>query len=115
MLWDKYAIVHFRGSYLEAGIADIRPPNRLLGIIGRGWASQLHVQSTKPPIRYLVDSQALIFLSALGNGILNRNQTTWANTDTRLTPRSFYEPPINQKIAIRELGGGRRLMIPCTA
>ena len=43
----------------------MRPANRLLGIIGRGGASQLHVQSTNPPIRYLVDSKALI---SFGNG-----------------------------------------------
>ena len=91
---------------MDVGIADMRPASRLLEIIGRGGDSQLHVQSTKPPIRYLVDSQVLIFLSAMGNGISNRNQTTWANTDTRLTPRAFYEPAVNHRISIREMGGG---------
>ena len=37
--------------------------------------------------------------------ILNRNQTTWGNTGARLTPTLFfYEPTVNQKIAIRERG-----------
>ena len=39
------------------------------------------------------------------NVILNRNPTTWRNTDTRLTPHAFYDPTLNQKIAIREMGG----------
>ena len=41
--------------------------------------------------------------------ILNRNRTTWANTDTRLTPKLFYEPT-RKKIAIREMGGGYDFM-----
>ena len=38
------------------------------------------------------------------NGDPNRNQTTWTNTDTRASPRAFYEPTHNQEISIRELG-----------
>ena len=43
------------------------------------------------------------------NGILNRNRTTWGNTDAWLAPRAFYEPTVNQEISIREPEG--RLMI----
>ena len=45
----------------------------------------------------------------MGNGVLNRDQTTWGNTDARLTPKAFYEPTINRQIAIRELGRGEAL------
>ena len=68
------------------------------------WALQLRISSTKFPLHYLVGSQALICLSEMRNGILNRNQTTWANTDTRLTTRAFYDPTINREIDIRETG-----------
>ena len=39
------------------------------------------------------------------NEYLNGNQTTWTNTDTRIKPLTFYEPDIQQRIAIHELGG----------
>ena len=103
--WYKYALVHFRGSYLEVDIDYMSSANRLLGIIGRGGALQLHVPSTKSPIHYMVDSQTLIFLPEMRNGILNRNQTTRTNADTRLTPKAFYEPTLNQEISIREMVG----------
>ena len=38
------------------------------------------------------------------NAILNRNQTTWTNTDARTSHRAFYEPTHNQPVAIREMG-----------
>ena len=89
----------------------MRPGNRLFDIyLGRDGALQLHLPSTKSPIHYMVDSQAVIFLSEMGDWILNRNQSTWGNTDTRLAPHAFYEPTVYRKIDIRELGGGR-LMI----
>ena len=52
-------------------------------------------------------------LSEKRNGIPNRNMTTRSNADTRVTPKEFYEPRLNQKIAIRELlgEGGGLLMI----
>ena len=94
---------------MEADIADMRPANRLFAILGRDWALQLHAPSTKYPIHYLVDSQSLIFLSEMRNGILNRNPTTWDNADARLAPKAFYEPTLNRQIDIRELGGGGSL------
>ena len=82
---------------------DKLPANRLFEILGRDGALQLHFPSTKFPIHCVVVAQTLIFLSGMGNGILNRNQTTWENTDTRLIPQAFYEPTHNQKIPIREM------------
>ena len=81
----------------------MRSANRLLGIIGRDGALQLHVPSAKFLIRYMVDSQTLIVLSKMGNVILNRNQTPRTNTDTRLTPKVFFEPTTNHQIAIHEM------------
>ena len=52
--WDKYALVHSSGSYLEVDIGDMRSANRLWGIIGRDGALQLHVPSTEFPIHYPV-------------------------------------------------------------
>ena len=102
----KYAIVRICGSYLEVDIEDMRSAKRLLEIIGRDGTLQLHVPSTKPPIRYLVDTQTLILLSELRNVILNRNQTTWANTDTRLTPKDFYEPTMTIEFLFLSWEGG---------
>ena len=80
--------------------------NRLLGVLGRDGSLEVHLPSTKDPIHYSADSQALISLSKMGNGDPNRNQTTWTNTDTGTSPEEFYEPTHNQKIAIREMGVG---------
>ena len=44
-------------------------------------------------------------MSEMRNGISNRNITTRPNADTRLTPKEFRGPDINQQIAIREPGG----------
>ena len=32
--WNKYALVHFRGSYLEVDLDDMRAANRILDVIG---------------------------------------------------------------------------------
>ena len=102
---NKYALVRFRGSYVEVDIDDMGSANRLLGIIGRDGALQLHVPSTKFPTHYLFDSQTLIFLWKMRNWILNRNRTKCTNADTRLTPKSFYEPTLNRQIDIHDMGG----------
>ena len=102
----KYALVRFRWSYLEVGIGDTRSANRLLELLGSDGTLQLHAPSSKFPINYLVDSQTIILLSKMRNVIPSRNQTTWGNTATRLTPKAFYEPTISQQIAVRDLGGG---------
>ena len=34
------------------------------------------------------------------NGILSGMQTTWTSIDTRLNPLGYYDPELNQKIAI---------------
>ena len=87
----------------------MRSANRLLGVLGRDVELRIHLPSTKFEIRYLVDSHTLIALSEMRHEILNRNQTTWANTDTRISPKAFYEPTHNHQIDIREvvgIGGG---------
>ena len=38
------------------------------------------------------------------NGYLRGNQTAWANADTRIRPITFYEPHLQRRIAIREMG-----------
>ena len=90
----EYALFHFRWPYLEVDLDDVRSANRLFEIIGRGGALQLRVPSTKSPIHYLVYPQAMIPLPK--NALLNRNQTTWAYTDTRLAHRAFYDPTPNR-------------------
>ena len=83
----------------------MRSANRLLDVLGLVGPLRLHLPCTKFPIRYLVDSQKLICLSKIRNVISNRNQATWTNTDTRTSPRAFYEPTHNQKIDVHEMGG----------
>ena len=102
---NKYALVRCRGAYLEVDLDDMRSAIRLLAVLGCNSAFRLHLPSTKFPIHYSVGSHTLISLSEMRNGIPNRNQTTWTNTDTMASHRAFYEPTRNQKIAIRELGG----------
>ena len=53
----------------------------------------------------MVGSQTFISVAKMRNKFLNRNKTTWANADTRVNPQTFYELGLNQKIAIREMGG----------
>ena len=84
----------------------MRPTNSLFGIIGCGGTLTIHVPHTKFPIRYLVDSQTLVFLTKMRNEYLRGDQTTWANTDTGIRPLTFYEPDLHRRIAIRELGWG---------
>ena len=67
--WNKYALVHFRGSYLEVDIDDMKSANSLFELIWRDGALQLHIPSAKFPIHYLVDSKALIILSKMRNVI----------------------------------------------
>ena len=102
---NKYAFVHFMGSYFEVDIGDMRSANSLFELIGCDGTFRLRVPSTKSPIHYLADSQTLIFLTKMRNEFLNRNQTTWANADTGVNPQTFYEPDLNQRIAIRGMGG----------
>ena len=57
---DKYDLVRFRGSYLEADIDDMRSANSLFELIGRDGSLQLHVPSAKFPIRYPFGPKTLI-------------------------------------------------------
>merc|ERR1712112_36235 len=104
---NAYALVHFRGSYLEVSLDDMRPTGKILEVLGCDGTLQLHLANAKFPLRYLVGSQTLICLSKARNEILTRNPITWTNTDTRLSIRDFYENDLNQQIAINELGGGQ--------
>ena len=65
----KYEPAHFRWPYLEVDLDDMRPADRLFGILGIDGALQFHLPSTKFPLHYLVDSQALISLSEMRNGV----------------------------------------------
>ena len=44
----KYELVHFRCAYLEVDLDDMRSGNRLLEVLGRDGALQLHLPSTNP-------------------------------------------------------------------
>ena len=43
------------------------------------------------------------------NKYLMGNTTAWSNTDTRITPLTFYEQDSQQRIDIHEMGGGEEL------
>ena len=102
---DTYALVHFRGAYLEVSLGDLKSTDRILDVLGRDGTLQLHLAKTKFPLRYLVDSQALVFLKKARDEYVNSNPITWTNTDTRLSIREFYENDLNQQIATNELVG----------
>ena len=89
-------------------MGDMRSENSLFGVIGRDGELRLHVPSTQFPIHYLVGSQIPTPLTKMRNELLNQNQTTWANADTRIIPLKFYEPTLNHRISIREMGVGGR-------
>ena len=60
-VWGEFDPVHFRWSYLNVDLYDMRSTNRLIDVICCDVTLQLHLPSTESPIRYLVDSGALIF------------------------------------------------------
>ena len=73
---NKYALVHFRGSYFEVDLDDMRSTNSLFGSIGWDGTLTLHVPHTKSHIRYLVDSQTLVFITKMRNEYLRGHTTT---------------------------------------
>ena len=83
----------------------MRSANRILDVISICGTLYLHLPKAKCPLRYSVDSQTSISMSGVRSGISDRNITTLANKDDRLTTKEFYELCLNQKIAIREMGG----------
>ena len=101
----KYASVRFRGPYFEVDLGDMRSENSLFDTIGCDGALALHIPSAKFPIHYLAGSQILVPLTKMRNGYLRGNHTTWANTDTRIRPLTFYEPDLQQRIDILEQRG----------
>ena len=107
----RYALVNFRVSYFEVDLCDMRPASSLFRIIGSGGPLTLHIPSTEFPIRYLAGSQTLVFLTKMRSEYLRGNQTTRANEDTRNRPLTFYEPDLQRRIVIPEMGGEMRLMI----
>ena len=46
---NAYALAHFRGSYLEALLEDLKSKGRVLDVLGCGGTLQLHVASTEFP------------------------------------------------------------------
>ena len=85
---------------------------KIFDVLGCAGALQLHLPSTKFTLRYLVGSQALVFLSVIRNGLCSCKQKTWDNADIRLTPLDYYKRELNNQIAIRELGEFGILTIP---
>ena len=51
---NKYALVHFRGSYFEVDLEGARPANTLFRIIGCGGALTLHVPHTRRNLQYII-------------------------------------------------------------
>ena len=58
---NTYALVHFRGAYLEVALGDMRSTDKILEVLGCDGTLQLHLANAKFPLRYLVGSQKLIF------------------------------------------------------
>ena len=108
---NKYALVHFRGSYFEVDLEDMRSANSVFGSIGCDGALILHVPHTKFPIHYLVGSQTLVFVTKMRNEYLNGNQTTWNNTDTRVKPSTFTNKIYIVELLFARWEGERDLMI----
>ena len=101
---NQNLILKFQESYLEVDLGEMRTENRQLEVIARDGALRLLLPIAKFQILDLAGSGTLIALSKIRNGISNRTKTTRPNTDTRLNPGEFYEPRINRKIPIREMG-----------
>ena len=85
----KGDLIYFRGNSQEVDITDLRPGNKISDVLCCEGALHLHLAQTKFPIRYLADSQALVFLAKIRHEILQIKQTTWANTATRSAPNVF--------------------------
>ena len=45
----KYDLFHFTGSYMEVDLDDVRSANRILAVIGRDGALQLHLHNATSP------------------------------------------------------------------
>ena len=60
--WVGVCASSFLGAIYGEDLDYVRSVNRLLDVVGCDGELQLHLQSTKSPMRYLVDSQALISL-----------------------------------------------------
>ena len=54
----------------------------------------------------MVDSETLVSVAKISNGVLQTDKTTWANTDTRLDHSGFFKENADQQISPNELGGG---------
>ena len=112
----KYGLVHFRWSYVEVDLDDMRSANRLFEILGRDGELQLHLPSTKFPIHYLVGSQTLIFLSGMGNGILKSAPNGVGHIRTIAWQlRHSTNRPLTGKLLLMRWEGGKRLMISWVA
>ena len=51
---NTYALVHFRGAYLEVSLDDMKSTDKILDVLGCDGALQLHLPNTKFPLRNLV-------------------------------------------------------------
>ena len=59
----------------------------------------------KTPLLYIVDSQTLVLLSEIRNGLLRGVEKARANIGTRLRPLDYYKPFVNSEIGIHAMGG----------
>ena len=52
-IWEKYALAHFRWSYFEVGLGDMRSANSLFGTVGFDGGANVTYRHTKYPTHYL--------------------------------------------------------------
>ena len=69
----------------------MRSKNRIFYILYCDGPIRLHLENTKVQVRYLVDSETLVFLKKIRMGILSRNKTTWWKTDTLIDPNARFK------------------------
>ena len=104
-------MLYYRWGTIEVDLNDFRAGTHVgfFDVLGRDGALRLHLTNAKSPVRYLTDSQTLVFLSKIRNAIFKRNKATWSDTYARLDPNEFFKENHNRQIATRELGLGGSL------
>ena len=85
---NNFAVVYNRWCTIETDLNDLRSANKISDILGRGSKLRLNLTNSKSPVRYLVDSQTVSFLTKIRNALLKRNKK-WPNNDTRLGHNEF--------------------------
>ena len=101
----KCDLVYYRCKSIEVALNYLRSENKIPDVLDRDGALILHLTRRQPRASFIVDSETLGFLAGIRNVILQKNITTWANTDTRLAENVFFNGKIIRRIAISELRG----------